>query len=142
MTPPALRRIITQLMTMRMTNGWNQKQAAAAIGISENHYGCMERLEKVPGADTLDNWAAVFGLELTLDSRGATIAESGDDLWREIRAIRQGLGLTLEDVQRATGIFANNLSMYETGKRKPEVDTLVRVLASLGCRLAIVGAKR
>ena len=45
----------------------------------------------------------------------------------EIRALREAVGLTQDDVCSRTGIARPNLSAYENGRRTPSPETLVRI---------------
>lgn len=48
-----------------------------------------------------------------------------------LRAIREALGLTQEDVARASGIAAPNLSKIESGRSDIQISTLMRILGAM-----------
>lgn len=50
----------------------------------------------------------------------------------ELREARVAAGLTLAQVARAAGTTASNLSAYETGAKRPQPDTVDRVMAMIG----------
>jgi len=54
-----------------------------------------------------------------------------EDAGRRIREARGGLGLSLEQLARLTGISAPALSLIETGKRDPRLTTLKRISDAL-----------
>lgn len=139
---PAVRRIVTQLTALRMARGWNQFDTARAAGLNKHYLSVVERGVKATSAATIDQLAGVFDLELTLAPRPLALVDSVDDLWPRLRELRVGLGLTLQDIADATGIHPSNLSAYENGRRNPDPATLFRIIAALGGRLAIVGARR
>ena len=62
------------------------------------------------------------------------------------RARRQGLGLTLEQVSRASGLSKSFLSQIESGSANPTLDSVSLLAASLQCSLpellgAVVGRR-
>ena len=57
-----------------------------------------------------------------------------------LRALRRAQGLTQADVGRALGVAASTVSMYESGKREPSLDTILGIARLLGAPLeALVG---
>ena len=87
-----------------MARGLSQAELAAAVGLSSNHLGVLERGEKVPTLETVEALAKALKLsvaELVAD-------EASDDPWlQELRAVAAAVpvanrGLAL-DVLRAFG---------------------------------------
>lgn len=138
---PAVRHIAKQLMILRGAAGLRQADIAERIGSHTNHVSRLEKCSQSPQSELLDRWANAFGLTLTVAPVTTALLETTADMGAEIRHIRRSMGLTLEDVAAAAGIAATNLSGYENDRRKPDPDTLLRIVAALGCRLAIVGAR-
>lgn len=61
-----------------------------------------------------------------------------DDLVKQLKAAREGKGLSLADVSERTVMDRSALSKLESGKRaNPTVATLVRYAHSVGLRLEI-----
>lgn len=58
-----------------------------------------------------------------------------DHLDRALRWLREGRRLRQYQVAEAAGITKAMLSAYETGKQKPSLETLEKILAALGCDL-------
>ncbi|WP_432179829.1 helix-turn-helix domain-containing protein [Streptomyces sp. NBC_00063] len=58
------------------------------------------------------------------------------DLGQNIRAARQGQGLSLRELARRTGVTASALSQIETGKTRPTAKTAYEIAQQLGVTLA------
>jgi transcriptional regulator with XRE-family HTH domain len=56
---------------------------------------------------------------------------------RAIRTTRQRAGLTQAALAARAGTSQATLSAYENGRKQPSVETLARVLAAAGARLAV-----
>jgi transcriptional regulator with XRE-family HTH domain len=61
---------------------------------------------------------------------------------REIRAARRRAGLTQAALAARAGTSQATLSAYESGRKRPSVQTLDRVLKAAGMRLAVEPAER
>jgi transcriptional regulator with XRE-family HTH domain len=59
------------------------------------------------------------------------------DAGRAIRDARTGAGLTQQQLAELAGTSQATLSAYESGRKRPAVDTLGRILAAAGSRLAV-----
>lgn len=139
-TTLAVRQVVSLLTTLRLANGWSQEYVADRAGFSKKHLGEIERHQTGVYSETLDAIAAVFGLTLTVAPLSTSLIDTTADMGAEIRRLRKQAGLTLEDVGAAAGIAPTNLSSYENDRRRPDPETLLRIVAALGCRLVIVGA--
>lgn len=66
------------------------------------------------------------------------ISDESEKVWlgEQIRMLRKQKGLSLEDMQAATGRSIGFLSQIERGKSRPNVDDLVRIAAILGIPFA------
>ena len=53
-----------------------------------------------------------------------------------ILMLRRASGLSTEAIAEAAGVTRSNLSIFETGKREPKVDTLRRLTAAMGYTMA------
>jgi transcriptional regulator with XRE-family HTH domain len=53
------------------------------------------------------------------------------DLGRNLRAARERLGLTQEQVSERSGVQAGEVSRIECGKRDPKVSTLEKLAAAV-----------
>lgn len=60
-----------------------------------------------------------------------------ENLSEILSTLRQQRGLTIRDLSEQTGINIANISLIETGKRIPRVDTLAKILSALGAELTI-----
>lgn len=60
-----------------------------------------------------------------------------ENLSEILSTLRQQQGLTIRDLSAETGINIANLSLIETGKRIPRIDTLAKILSALGADLII-----
>lgn len=49
-----------------------------------------------------------------------------------IKAARQAVGLTQEELGKRLGISGSSIAQYEMGHRKPKIETLNRIAAALG----------
>ena len=63
-------------------------------------------------------------------------AHRGERIGRRVRDARARSGLTLEALAERTGMHASNVSRLESGKHTPSLETLERVAAALGVRVA------
>jgi transcriptional regulator with XRE-family HTH domain len=59
------------------------------------------------------------------------IASQLESFGREVRRRRQALGITLEDLARASGLTPNYLGSIELGKRDPSLSTLEAIAKGL-----------
>jgi transcriptional regulator with XRE-family HTH domain len=59
------------------------------------------------------------------------IASQLESFGREVRRRRQALGITLEDLARASGLTPNYLGSIELGKRDPSLSTLGAIAKGL-----------
>jgi uncharacterized protein len=59
-----------------------------------------------------------------------------------IRRARLRAGLTQHALAARAGTSQATISAYESGRKRPSVETLDRVLAATGSRLAVVSGKR
>jgi transcriptional regulator with XRE-family HTH domain len=53
------------------------------------------------------------------------------DLGSNLRAAREKLGLTQEEVAERSGVHATEISRMEAGKRDPQVSTLLKLAAAV-----------
>jgi transcriptional regulator with XRE-family HTH domain len=53
------------------------------------------------------------------------------DLGKNLRAVRERLGLTQEEVAARSGVQAGEISRIERGKRDPQVSTLEKIAAAV-----------
>ena len=59
------------------------------------------------------------------------------DLPNALRALRRGKGLSQDEAVKELGVARNTLSLYETGKLTPSLDTLIKLLDFYGYRVVI-----
>jgi transcriptional regulator with XRE-family HTH domain len=71
---------------------------------------------------------------LTQQLDSATLAA---ELRREIAAALASAGLSQRDLSESTGIAQSGISRALTGTADPQLSTLVRLLAAVGCRLRV-----
>lgn len=55
------------------------------------------------------------------------------DLGRELTLVRERAGLTIREVSRRTGLLTSTLGGYFSGRHRPPLDGLERVLSACGC---------
>jgi transcriptional regulator with XRE-family HTH domain len=67
-----------------------------------------------------------------------SIEEQCDKFVDELRTIRYESNITLNKLSDLTGIRQSNLTRIETGKSKPGLETIVRILSALDKELKIV----
>jgi len=61
------------------------------------------------------------------------------DVPRQLTAAREAAHLTQRQLAEACGIHQSEISRIERGQISPTLDTLARLTAALGVRLAVVG---
>lgn len=59
------------------------------------------------------------------------------NIYDTLVALRKRRGYTIAKLSELTGLNGANLSLIETGKRKPQIDTLIKILDSLGAEIII-----
>lgn len=60
-----------------------------------------------------------------------------ENLSEILSTLRQQRGFTIRDLSAETGINISNISLIETGKRIPQIDTLIKILDALDAELII-----
>lgn len=53
----------------------------------------------------------------------------------QIKALREGLGLTQEEFGRRIGVTTQAVSAWEAGKVKPTVDSLAKIAGEFGAKI-------
>lgn len=137
----ALRRIITQLTTLRITRGITQAQLGKQAGLSADVISDIETMRFQPVATNIANIAEALGQHLTITPQATALLDTTADIGTELRRLRKEAHLTLDQLGQATGIAPTNLSSYENDRRRPDLDTILRIVAGLGCRLAIISTR-
>jgi len=73
--------------------------------------------------------------------RGGVKVKGYDDIWKKrgelIKTARIAKGLLQKDVADILGVKSNTISGYETGSRKIDIDTAVKLCLFLGIDLAL-----
>lgn len=60
-----------------------------------------------------------------------------------IRDTRKAVGLTMKQLGSAVGVAESTISQYETGKRQPDHETLLRISETLGVTVGyLLGAEK
>src|SRR5438552_15059457 len=67
--------------------------------------------------------------------RARTQESVHDEVGQELRAHREGRGLSLRELARRLGISPSAISQIETGKSRPSVSTLYSIVTELGMSL-------
>lgn len=49
-----------------------------------------------------------------------------------MRKLRKACGLTMKELGRSVGVAESTISLYETGKHEPDIQTMLRIAAALG----------
>lgn len=55
---------------------------------------------------------------------------------KKLKALREAKGLTQRELAGRCGIDYSSLSMYESGKRIPNMKTIAKLANALGCRIS------
>ncbi len=66
----------------------------------------------------------------------STVAERVDPLGPRVRALREGMGLSLRDLATRSGVSAPMLSQVERGETSPTMQVAARIAAGLELRLS------
>jgi len=53
----------------------------------------------------------------------------------QIKALREGLGLTQEEFGRRIGVTTQAVSAWESGKVKPTVDSVAKIASEFGAKI-------
>ena len=56
---------------------------------------------------------------------------------QQLRAAREALGLSGHEVARRADVWQSNYSLWETGKKKPNRETLAKLAEVLDCRFIV-----
>lgn len=100
---------------LREQKGLTQAQLARQIGISEQSISKYERGERKPKSETIEALANFFKVPVSY-LRGEAVAN-------RLKELRQSKGLTLDDIEKATGINRGTYSNYENGNTEPKFET-------------------
>lgn len=65
----------------------------------------------------------------------------GDDPGAAIRALRDMLRMSQADFAAETESYSSQVSMWETGQRRPDLATMAKIARNLGYDLALIPAE-
>lgn len=104
-----------RIKKLRKKAGLNQSQLAQQTGISAqsiSKYECGQRNPKIENLEVLANFFKVPVSYLR-----------GEAAVNRLKELRQSKGLTLDDIEKATGINRGTYSNYENGNTEPRLET-------------------
>ena len=103
-----------RIKELRKKAGLNQSQLAQQTGISEQSISKYERGKRNPKIENLEALANFFKVPVSY-LRGKAVVN-------RLKELRQSKGLTLDDIEKATGINRGTYSNYENGNTEPKFE--------------------
>lgn len=103
-----------RIKKLRKKAGLNQSQLAQQTGISEQSISKYERGKRNPKIETIEALADFFKVPVSY-LRGEAV--------NRLKELRQSKGLTLDGIEKATGINRGTYSNYENGNTAPKFET-------------------
>ena len=111
-----------RLEAWRLAEGTDQREAAAALGVSRWTYGCWERDQKQPAIRFMPSVLGLVGRES---------CERSGSLAQRLQMARRVLGLSQESLADRLGVDRGTLGAWERGVRVPQGKRLDLVEAFL-----------
>lgn len=103
-----------RIKKLRKKASLNQSQLAQQTGISEQSISKYERGKRNPKIETIEALADFFKVPVSY-LRGEAV--------NRLKELRQSKGLTLDGIEKATGINRGTYSNYENGDTAPKFET-------------------
>ena len=103
-----------RIKELRKKAGLNQSQLAQQTGISEQSISKYERGKRNPKIENLEALANFFKVPVSYLRGEAAV--------NRLKELRQSKGLTLDDIEKATGINRGTYSNYENGNTEPKFE--------------------
>lgn len=115
-----------RLKELRLASELSQQAVASELGITQQAYAYYESGKRQPGNEMLLRLSELFDVSvdylLGLPKRGpSTIREN------RIRELRKQHKMTMKQLGQVVGLAESTISQYETGKRQPDNETLLRL---------------
>lgn len=104
-----------RIKKLREKRGLTQAQLARQTGISEQSISKYELDQRNPKIEKLGALADFFEVPVSY--------LRGEEAINRLRTLRQSKGLTLDGIEKATGINRGTYSNYERGKTYPKFET-------------------
>lgn len=104
-----------RIKKLRKKAGLNQSQLAQQTGISEQSISKYERGKRNPKIENLEALANFFKVPVSYLRGEAAV--------NRLKELRQSKGLTLDDIEKATGINRGTYNNYENGNTAPKFET-------------------
>lgn len=117
-----------RIKQLREKAGLNQSQLAKKIGISEQSISKYERGKRKPKIETIEALADFFKVPVSYLRGEAAV--------NRLKKLRQSKGLTLDDIEKATGINRGTYSNYENGNTEPKMKTWNKLASFFGVSTA------
>ena len=103
-----------RIKKLRKKAGLNQSQLAQQTGISEQSISKYERGQRNPKIENLEALPNFFKVPVSYLRGEAAV--------NRLKELRQSKGLTLDDIEKATGINRGTYSNYENGNTEPKFE--------------------
>ena len=107
--------MMNRFKKLREQKGLTQAQLARQIGISEQSISKYERGKRNPKIENLEALANFFKVPVSYLRGKAAV--------NRLKELRQSRSLTLDDIEKATGINRGTYSNYENGNTEPKFET-------------------
>ena len=135
---PRLRREIrttpfgSELRRLREERGWTQGQLAKRAGLGWRLISAYEARSTYPRPRTLAALARGLGVSHERLEQQLPPEPKTTPFGRELKRLREELGLTQTQLAERIGRESSNISAYERGQQRPGVNTLPALAGALG----------
>lgn len=122
-----------QLRAIRKLRGFNQRQLAEELGVTQATLSGWETGKYEPDITSLKKISVILSVSLDSLILDENIDSKIYPALTNLKAIRESKGLTQKEVADDLEIGTSTLSQYETGKREPDNSTLVKIADYFNC---------
>ncbi|MFB4275797.1 helix-turn-helix transcriptional regulator [Nonomuraea sp. MTCD27] len=120
---------------LRETQGRDQNEIAAAIGVAQPSISNWENGHRTPRTHHAAAWATALNHRLIVTRNGQLIGDLQDVL-PKLGSLRRTLGYSRNDVTRRLHLAClSNIESRAAGGGRLQLPTIDRYLAAIGCRI-------
>ena len=116
---------------LRKEKGLTQQELADKCGLSKNGLWNYENENREPTIKTLENISKALNVTVNdLISGNVTT-----DIGYTIKKLRRRKGMTQEELANKSNISVRTIANYESGKRKPNLEMIIKICNGLNIQL-------
>ena len=115
------------LRKLRKERGLRQIDVANVLGITVSAYGNYELEQRKPNIDILNKLANFFGVTVDYLLGRESVTIQSKFTMNRIRILRKAKKVSMKTLGVQIGVSESTISLYENGKRQPDLQTLSRL---------------